>query len=281
VDDDRVADQLLGAGYSRKTVHVYLTALRAAEEWLEAEGETLEDASAMAIRRYAETLPHTRSSLSLLRSSLYALWRLQERPGAPYGAVRVPSKPRMRCLALGEAEAGLLAREARRRRDRKGLAVLLGLYAGLRRTEIASLRWPSVGPDGWLTIVGKGDVTRSIPLHPALLDAAGSLRIAVPPTPKGPRGAEWVFPGRFGGPVNPTTVWTWVRELSAAAGIPAVPTHVLRHTCLATALDATRDLRAVQELAGHARPETTAGYTRVRRDRLVETVQAIEYRVAS
>ena len=56
-----------------------------------------------------------------------------------------------------------------------------------------------------------------------------------------------------------------------------VATHVLRHTALATALDATGDLRAVQELAGHARPETTAGYTRVRRDRLEAAVSAISY----
>ena len=67
-----------------------------------------------------------------------------------------------------------------------------------------------------------------------------------------------------------------MREVAADAGMK-VPTHVLRHTALATALDNCHDLRAVQELAGHARPETTAGYTRVTARRLTEAVGAIHY----
>jgi integrase/recombinase XerC len=86
-----------------------------------------------------------------------------------------------------------------------------------------------------------------------------------------------VFPGRFGGPQNPTTVWGWVREVSSTAGLPPVPTHVLRHTALATALDATGDLRTVQEIAGHASPETTAGYTRVTRKAMARAIGAIDY----
>ena len=276
MDADALADALTGAGYSRKTVAVYLTALRPAAAALD-----LEAATPTQVAAYAETLPRTRSSRALLRAALGAFWRLQGRPDAPTGAVRVPTHPRMRCKALEDHQAAVLAHAARRRHDLPGLAVLLGLYAGLRRAEIARLRWSEIGPDGWLTIVGKGDVTRSLPLHPAVLEALGSLR-GVPDTPAaGAQRPGYVFAGRWGGPVNPTTVWGWVRLVATAAGLATVPTHVLRHTCLATALDTTRDLRAVQELAGHARPETTAGYTRVRRDRLTETVAAIEYGAAS
>jgi integrase len=182
----------------------------------------------------------------------------------------------MLCRALDEPLARRLAIVARARGDRMGAAVLLGLYAGLRRAEIARLRWSEIGTDGWLTIVGKGDVTRTIPLHPVVLEALRGLGREGLLAPEAPQRPEWVFPSPYGGPVHPTTVWTWVQQVGRDAGLE-LATHVLRHTCLATALDATRDLRAVQELAGHARPETTAGYTRVRRRRLEAVVAALEY----
>ena len=63
--------------------------------------------------------------------------------------------------------------------------------------------------------------------------------------------------------------------------MPSTRTNVTPGGAIATALDNTRDLRAVQDLAGHARPETTAGYTRVRKNRLVDAVAALAYEDAS
>jgi integrase len=270
-------EAFVAAGYSRKTIAVYLTALRRLDAWLSERGIELASAPLGSVVEYAETLPHTRSSRALLRSSLRAFWSTVGRAES-LAAIRVPSHPRMRCLALEDIAAARLAAAARARGDLKGLAVLFGLYAGLRRNEIARLRWRDIDQLGWVTLVGKGDVTRALPLHRVLLESARSVRAGLAPPPDGsPGSSPWVFPGRWGGPVNPTTIWLWVRAVAHGAGLPPIPTHVLRHTCLATALDATRDLRAVQELAGHARPETTAGYTRVRRDRLVDAVSAIEY----
>ena len=283
---DELVDALIGAGFSKKTIACYLPYIRRAEAWLGENGYSLDDVGPSKLREYSETLPLTRSSRSLLRSSLRAYWAASGRQDGPLLAIRLPKKPKMRCRALDDAPAAALARAARRRGDRKGLAVLIGLYAGLRRNEIGTLRWAQIGEDGWLTVVGKGDVTRSLPLHPAILEALGrfdgsaKVRGESPPESgivEPPPGSEWIFPGRWDGPVNPTTLWGWIREVSVDAGVGPVKPHVLRHTALATALDNTHDLRAVQELAGHARPETTAGYTRVRRDRLVEVVTAIEY----
>ncbi len=265
---DEFVEGLIGRGYSRKTVVVYATALRSAIRSIDPD-----TVSASELRAFAEELPRSRSSRALLRSSLRAYWELTGRPDPPVGAVRVPTHPRMRSRALDERAAAKLARHAARRGDRKGLAVLIALYAGLRRAEIAQLRWDEIGADGWVTLIGKGDVSASLPLHPALLRALARYRS----TAEG-QDPEWLFAGRGAGPVHPTTLWGWVKSVGTDAGIGRVPTHVLRHTCLTTALDATRDLRAVQELARHARPETTAGYTRVHRDRLVETVAAICYK---
>jgi integrase len=88
----------------------------------------------------------------------------------------------------------------------------------------------------------------------------------------------FVFPGRrIGTPVSAATIWAWVRLVAEEAGLPPVPCHVLRHTCLSTANDATGDLRAVQALAGHIKVETTTRYTRLSRRRLEGAVMALDY----
>jgi site-specific recombinase XerD len=283
VDADALADGLIADGLSNKTIACYVVTLNRLDDWLASRGFTIDDVGPALLRQYGETLPLTRSSRSALRSACRAYWRVTGRADGPGRAIRVPSKGRMRCLALDDVPAARLAREARARvaaGDRKGLAVVLGLYTGLRRAELASLRWDQIGDDGWVTIVGKGLVTRTLPLHPHVLEA---LRAFAGHSTSGasagarPLGSDWIFQGRWDGPVNPTTLWGWVREVAADAGVLGVRPHILRHTALSAALDNTKDLRAVQELAGHARPETTAGYTRVRRNRLVEAVRAIDY----
>lgn len=214
----------------------------------------------------ADLWPWTRASRQLLRSTLRWWWEFTERPDPPLAAIRVPAKPPARCRALDETAASALESRARADGGQRGLAVLLGLYGGLRRAEIACLRRDQLG-DGWLTVVGKGERTRHVPLHPVLGAALASWAAPGP----------WVFPAPGAGHVCPTTVWTWVRTVAAEAGVGPVTVHQLRHTALATALDATRDLRAVQQLAGHARPETTAIYTRTTRRRLEAVVAAIDY----
>jgi len=270
LNESTLVEAMTSNGLSRKTIVVYLGALKTAHR----AGIDPDTVTAVDLREYADTLPRTRWSRQLLRSSMLAYWKVSERTDGPAGAIPVPSKPRMRCRALEDADASVLAAAARRRGDRKGLAVLIGLYTALRRNEIASLRWSDVDPDGWLTVVGKGNITRTFPLHPSLSRHFETLRERRGPSR---RGHDWIFRGRWLEPVHPTTIWTWVREVAADAGLPAVPTHVLRHTALATALDNCRDLRAVQELAGHALAETTAGYTRVTRRRLVDAVGSIHY----
>lgn len=272
-DPDDFIGWMVAEGYARKTCVCYVTTLIAAAKSID-----LERVDAVTLRNYAESLPFSRSTRAALRSALGAFWRSIGREEGPQGAIRVPRKRRLKCRALDEVDAERLARAAAARGDRKGLVVLLGLYTGLRRNEIATLRWRDVD-DGWLNVIGKADREREIPLHPILLEALRAHRGSTSHTSAtvGPPRSEWVFPGRYGGPQHPTTVWGWVREVSSAAGLPPIPTHVLRHTALATALDRTGDLRAVQELAGHASPETTAGYTRTTRRALLRAVESIEY----
>ncbi|MDA8290461.1 MAG: site-specific integrase, partial [Actinomycetota bacterium] len=260
--DSSCRDAWTAEGLADKTIAAYLAVLHRASVRLEAMGTTVLAATPREVRALADGWPKTRSSRVQLRTALARAWAVAEEsserpPGSPL-AVPVPSKPRYRCRALSEPQAARLAAAARADAGTAGpagLAVLVALYAGLRREEIARLEHAHVRGD-WLTVVGKGSVAAELPIHPEL-----GRRLAA-----WPRGASpYVFPGRQGGHVTPATVWTWTRRLSRVALGADVAPHVLRHTAIATLNDATRDLRAAQEFARHASPETTVLYTRVGR----------------
>lgn len=133
------------------------------------------------------------------------------------------------------------------------LMIYLAAYAGLRRAEIAAVHTDDIVPDpagGWaLRVKGKGNKTRLVPLR----DNLATLLRAMP------RG--WVFPSTRipGAHITPHALG---KKVAAALG-HGYTTHTLRHRFATKAYAVDRDLRAVQELLGHAKPETTAIYTAV------------------
>lgn len=262
-------DQLLARGLGRSTIRQYLIVISDAEAFCAGHGTELRRAPAGVVAAFADSRPLSWSSRKQVRSALKHYWALTKRKDPPLLAIRVPRKPDMVCRALDEGDARILAKAARARGDLAGLAVLLTLYTALRRSEIAGLRWSNFDGSGWLRIVGKGDREGRLPVHPFVLEAMAAL----------PRRGPWVFPGRTGvrPHVAPATIWHWHRLVATAAGVGAVPPHRGRHTCLATANDATGDLRATQEFARHTRPETTAGYTRATTKRLTAVMEALDY----
>lgn len=261
---------LVARGRSGDTIRVYLSSIRRSWAWLEAECHTdVLQAPPEALRALSEAQP-SRASAALARSAVRAARAAVDAPQAAVGAMRVPSRPKMRCRALEPAQAASLARWAAANPGPDAAALALGLWTGLRRAEIASLRWAdlAMAEPAWLTVRGKGGTVADVPLHPRVAALLMHLE----------RRGEHVFPGPGGrGHVTPATIWKWVRAAGEAAGVPGLQTHVLRHTALATANDATGDLRAVQDLARHARPETTAGYTRTSTRRLVAAAMAVDY----
>lgn len=261
-----LVEVFLSRGLSPRTSASYARILEAAAGRAARSGEDLAEISGHALVRLAATFPRTRASQAQLKAALGHWWVATERPNPPLWAIRPPRKPKMRCRALSEADAARLDAFARSEGGLAGAAATLGLYAALRAHEIAKLRWEEIS-DGWLKVVGKGGVSAELPLHPSVLEVLGSLE----------RTSEYVFPGRGREHVTGQTIWNWITALAVEGGVGHVSPHQLRHTCLATANDLTGDLRAVQELARHARPETTAGYTRVGQRRLAAVVISIDY----
>lgn len=139
------------------------------------------------------------------------------------------------------------------------LAIDLCLYAGLRRGEVVQVRAVDILPDR-LRVMGKGGNERMVPLHPSLhisLQAELSRRAEA--------GVEspWLFPSPAPQHVGEHLTARHMGKLLSVLLGPGVTAHMLRHRFATQAYAATRDLRAVQELLGHSKPETTARYAAV------------------
>lgn len=150
-------------------------------------------------------------------------------------------------------------------------AVVTLLYGcGLRISEALALTGAGVPLPETLRIVGKGGKERVVPTLPAARRAvADYVRLCPYPVADEPAGA--LFRGARGGPLNPRLVARAMEQARAALGLPASATpHALRHSFATHLLTAGGDLRAIQELLGHASLSTTQAYTAVDSTRLME-----------
>jgi integrase len=141
------------------------------------------------------------------------------------------------------------------------LAVRIAAETGLRRAEIARIRRCDVEGDPgafWLRVIGKGGHERTVPI-------ADDLATALTAGP-----GSYVFPSldRWGNTLAPHISADALGVLIAQALPDHWTVHTLRHRFATKAYEATKDIRAVQELLGHASPTTTAIYTRVANESL-------------
>lgn len=191
-------------------------------------------------------------------------------PGQRLVSPQVPKRLPV-VLDVGQADHLMHAAEASEApmavRDR---AIVELLYAtGIRVSELCGLDVDDVRPDNrTITVTGKGDKQRvvpfGIPARDALLRWLEERATLAPAVPA-------VFLGARGGRLDPRVARAVVRSLSEAAGVPAIAPHALRHSAATHVLDGGADLRAVQEMLGHATLATTQRYTHVSVERLRAT----------
>ena len=148
-------------------------------------------------------------------------------------------------------------------------AVVTLLYGcGLRISEALGLMGKNLPLGEVLRITGKGGKERLVPVLPAAR-AAVETYVAQCPFPQAPDQA--VFRGKRGGALNPRLVQKTVEQTRMQLGLPASATpHAMRHSFATHLLSAGGDLRAIQELLGHASLSTTQAYTAVDNARLME-----------
>jgi integrase/recombinase XerC len=152
-------------------------------------------------------------------------------------------------------------------RDAAVLALLYG--SGLRIAEALGLKCKQApGTGDTLIVTGKGNKTRMVPVLPQVAKLIADY-IALCPYDLPAEGL--LFIGARGGPLSPRIVQLAMARLRGALGLPDSATpHALRHSFATHLLARGGDLRAIQELLGHASLSTTQIYTAVDSERLLE-----------
>jgi integrase/recombinase XerC len=233
------------------------------------------DFRAYLARRAAEGVE--RSSLARNMSVLRNFVRFLQRRGlaatTALAALRSPKLPAAvpKPLTVDDAVAvvdfaGEFSREGwQKKRDTALLALIYG--CGLRLSEALGLSRAEAPTGEALTVTGKGGKTRQLPVLPAVREAITDYLAACPSAP----GAEYpLFVGARGGPLHPRLVQRQMEALRGYLGLAATATpHALRHSFATHLLGAGGDLRAIQELLGHASLSTTQRYTAVDTERLL------------
>jgi integrase/recombinase XerC len=216
-------------------------------------------------------------ALSALKSLARHIAREGGETASALGVVRAPKAGRRLPRPLSPADAKAMTTTALREgeerepwilaRDAAVLALCYG--AGLRISEALSIRRADapVGEMDAVTIVGKGQKSRSAPIIPPVRKAVEDYLSLCPFAlkPAGP-----LFVGAKGGPLSPRIVQLAMARMRGALGLPESATpHALRHSFATHLLARGGDLRTIQDLLGHASLSTTQVYTGVDSARLL------------
>ena len=229
---------------------------------------------------------HSRSSIARKLSALKSFFRFLVREAVisddPTGQISAPKqdRPLPTYLSVDDMFRLLSAPAADTPTGLRDRAILEVLYSGgLRVSELAGLDWSDVDADlSVLRVEGKGRKERMAPIGRTALDALHRYRSAIPAllnpdpsaTPRLPA-SDTVFLNRRGGRLTTRSVARLIEGYAKKCGLAdRISPHALRHSFATHLLDAGADLRAIQELLGHASLSTTQKYTHVNLDRLTQ-----------
>ena len=226
----------------------------------------------MASRQLARTTIARR--VSSLRSFYRFCGRNQLLDVPDMGWLRAPQPPHAvpKSLSIDNAQALLQAIFIRRGADwtkKRDFAVLILLYgAGLRISEALGLLRKDAPLGDWLRITGKGNKMRDVPVLKVAKDAVDDYLVKCP-FDNGPRAA--LFLSSRGKPLGARAVQRLLESLRIELDLPThVTPHSLRHAFATHLLGNGGDLRAIQELLGHASLSTTQRYTHVDASHLIQ-----------
>lgn len=271
----------LEAGHSPHTVENYLRDLRRLVEF--AAGRGIEEPTGLTrplLREFVFTLKDLGLSAATIRRHVSAVrtyfgFLLGE------GVVREDPSDRLEgprigrslpdTLTVQEVEAILAAPSVEERLGWRDRALLeLGYGAGLRVSELCGLGLTDlVLTESLVRVVGKGSKERLVPIGRGVHNAVSVYLHTVRPELDRGASRQRVFLNHRGAPLSRVGAWGIVKRAAARAGISKTVTpHTLRHSFATHLLEGGADLRAVQEMLGHADLSTTQVYTHVDREYL-------------
>jgi integrase/recombinase XerC len=223
-------------------------------------------------------------ALAALRSFYRHLERAGLADSAAVQALRSPKIPHTLPRPLSESDAMRVIAEAgteeRKWLAARNVALITLLYgAGLRISEALSLTQGMAALGQTLTIIGKGRKERIVPVIAAVRDAIDAYIRCCPfdPGKNGP-----LFLSRKAAAMTPREAQRVMQELRSRLGLsPSATPHALRHSFATHLLQNGGDLRAVQELLGHASLSTTQKYTEVEERRVMAIYESAHPRARS
>ncbi|MBP9200691.1 MAG: site-specific tyrosine recombinase XerD [Gemmatimonadales bacterium] len=271
----------LEAGHSANTVESYLRDLTRFVGWLDQRGvagpalvtRTLVREFIFALKDLglsAATIRRQASAIRTYYGFLIAEGRVEQDPSdrleMPRRGRRLPDT-----LSVAEMEAMLAAPDADAPLAWRDRALLeLGYGAGLRVSELCGLTIPDLLlAEGLVRVLGKGSKQRLVPVGRSVIGAVSVYLHQVRPGLDHGASRDRVLLNARGAPLSRVGAWGIVKRLARVAGIrKRVTTHTLRHSFATHLLEGGADLRAVQEMLGHADLSTTQIYTHVDREYL-------------
>lgn len=175
-------------------------------------------------------------------------------------------------LSIEEIDAMVNAIDMSRPLAHRDRAMLETLYGcGLRVSELCTLRISRINAEeGFVRVVGKGDKERLVPISPEALKQIAIYRSEERVHLPVRKAAEDIlFLNAKGGGISRVSVFNLVKKLAALAGVrKVISPHTFRHSFATHLVEGGADLRAVQEMLGHASITTTEIYTHLDREYL-------------
>lgn len=273
---------------SEHTIDAYLGDLRAFLDyvglrWDAPAGQFGQALTQRSIRSWlADTLASggARSTIARHTAAIrnFTAWAVREEILAsdPAAALTSPRADQRLPTPLDESEARTLINLARAEAvdgtpaQMRAWAILELTYAcGLRVSEVCALDVSSLNREALtVRVLGKGNKERVVPYGPPAREALDHWLVRGRPQLVAQSSGEALFLGDRGGRIDPRVVRSMVHRLAAKAGVHDVAPHGLRHSTATHLLQGGADLRAVQEMLGHASLSTTQRYTHVDTARL-------------
>ena len=223
------------------------------------------------ISYFAETTALSKRSQARVLSSLHSFYKWMIMEGEmtdnPSDAIEAPKLGKYLPVVLSVEEVDRLIAavdldSAFGKRDRAMLETLYGL--GLRVSELVSLRISNIWTEqGFVSVIGKGDKQRLVPLGGMARDAIRDyLEVRGPVADR--ESSDILFLNRFGRALTRVAVFKMIKAYAMKAGISKeISPHTLRHSFATHLIENGADLRAVQEMLGHESILTTEIYTHI------------------
>ena len=279
-------------GRADTTLAAYKRDLNKLIDWINENGlsiQTLGENDAIRFLRSLQAADYSDATITRTMVSVRSLYMFMDIEGLrmdnPTKNIELPRVPKglPKALSVEEVNELLAAIEGdspSARRDRAILEVLYG--TGARITEVVNLSLGDLDhADNLIKVLGKGDKERIVPVGRFAMKALnawlepegrGSFE---PKEWKSRRDSEALFLNTRGTRLSRQGGWGIVKKYGAKVGLGSkLSPHTLRHCCATHMLEHGADIRTVQELLGHSSITTTQIYTKVSRDRLIESYRS-------